>query len=389
LPEATVRVERGPGEEGQVDFGYAGEMIDPATGQRRRSWAFVMTLAWSRHQYVEFVFEQRVETWLRCHRNALNFFGGVPQRLVIDNLKAAIVKATQDDPAMQASYRECALHYGFLIAPCRVATPQHKGKVEQGGVHYVKRNFLGGREPTLISQANRDVLVWCNTTAGLRRHGTTKEPPLQRFEATEQARLQPLPTTPYDLAIWKQLKLGWDCYVEFDDSYYSAPHRLVGQHLWVCGNLQQVRLFDSDYHLLATHERAAQPGTRQTHLDHLPPEKVAGLTLNRETCLASAAQIGPATQQVVQALLDEPPCGDAEHRSWIGCRRRVGCSNSASAMGPRPWKRPVAGRWLMPIRATRTCGRLWPKTYGSEYVFRVQTVGFRMKKSINILHISR
>jgi transposase len=140
LPEATVRVERAPGEEIQVDFGYAGWMIDPETGQKRRTWAFVMTLAWSRHQYVEFVFDQRVETWLRCHRNGFNFFGGVPARVVIDNLKAAIVRAIQDDPAVQASYRECALHYRFLISPCRPGTPQHKGKVEQGGVHYVKRN---------------------------------------------------------------------------------------------------------------------------------------------------------------------------------------------------------------------------------------------------------
>jgi len=306
LPEATVRVERAPGEEGQVDFGYAGWMIDPETGQLRRTWAFVMTLAWSRHQYVEFVFDQTVATWLRCHRNAFNFFGGVPARIVIDNLKAAIVKAIQDDPAVQASYRECALHYGFLIAPCRPGTPQHKGKVEQGGVHYVKRNFLGGREPTPISQANREVLVWCTTTAGLRLHGTTKEQPLKRFEETERARLQPLPETPYDMAIWKQLKLGWDCYVEFEHSYYSAPYRLIGQSLWVCGGVQQVRLFDDNYHLVATQERALEPGTRRSHLDHLPPEKVPGLLLSREGCQQEAATIGPATTQVVEHLLADP-----------------------------------------------------------------------------------
>ena len=141
-PDVTVRVERPPGEEAQVDFGYAGKMIDPETGKLRRTWVFVVTLSWSRHQYVEFVFDQKIETWLRCHRNVLAFFEGVPERMVIDNLKAAITKAVFDDPEVQSSYRECALHYGFRIAPCRVRTPQHKGKVEQGGVHYVKRNFL-------------------------------------------------------------------------------------------------------------------------------------------------------------------------------------------------------------------------------------------------------
>jgi len=192
-PQATVRVEREPGEEAQVDFGYAGKMIDPETSKTRKTWVFVMTLSWSRHQYAEFVFDQKVETWLRLHRNALAWFGGVPQRIVIDNLKAAIVRAVWDDPEVQQSYRECAEHYGFLIAPCRPRTPEHKGKVEKGGVHYVKRNFLGGREPTTITQANRDVLVWCDDTAGLRTHGTTKEQPLARFKQTERDRLQPLP----------------------------------------------------------------------------------------------------------------------------------------------------------------------------------------------------
>ena len=124
--DATVRVERPPGEEAQVDFGYAGRLQDVASGQWRRSWAFVMTLSWSRHQYVEFVFDQQVKTWLCCHRNAFDFFQGVPQRLVIDNLKAAILRACLEEPEVQHSYRHCAEHYGFLIAPCRPRTPEHK-----------------------------------------------------------------------------------------------------------------------------------------------------------------------------------------------------------------------------------------------------------------------
>lgn len=305
-PKATVRVERKPGEEAQVDFGYAGHMIDLVTGELRRTWAFVMTLSWSRHQYVEFVFDQKVETWLRCHRNAFTFFGGVPRRVVVDNLKAAIVRAVWDDPQVQQSYRDCAAHYAFLIAPCRPRTPEHKGKVEQGGVHYVKRNFLGGRQPTTITQANRDVLIWCQTTAGLRVHGTTKEQPLTRFQETEQAHLQPLPETPYDVAVWKKVKLNRDCYVQFDHAYYSAPHRFVEQQLWVCGGIQFVRIYTLDHELLATHDRAQQPGDRKTHLDHLPPELVPGLTRNREGCLASAQEVGPATWQVAKALLDDP-----------------------------------------------------------------------------------
>lgn len=242
-PDVTVRVETRPGKKAQVDFGYAGKMIYPETGELRKAWAFVMTLSWSRHQYVEFVFNQKVETWLRLHRNAFAFFGGVPERVVIDNLKAAIVRACLDDPQVQQSYRECAEHYGFLIAPCLPETPRHKGKVESGGVHYVKRNFLGGREVTPITQANRDVRRWANTTTGYRIHGTTKEKPLERFEL-EQGALRPLPNTPYDMAVWKQVKLHRDCHVIFDQAYYSAPFRLVGQQLWVRGGSREVGRFN-------------------------------------------------------------------------------------------------------------------------------------------------
>lgn len=305
-PDVTVRVERKPGEEAQVDFGYAGRMINSESGKLRKAWTFVMTLSWSRHQYVEFVWDQKVETWLRLHRNAFEFFGGIPERIVPDNLKAAIVRACWDDPQVQYSYRECAQHYGFRIAPCRPKTPQHKGKVEQGGVHYVKRNFLGGRQATTVAQANRDVLVWCNTTAGLRNHGTVKEKPLERFEQVEKTHLKPQPETPYDLIVWKKVKVYRDCYVTFEGSYYSAPFRLVAQKLWLCAGSKQVRLFNQDYELQATHERAQKPGQRQTNLKHLPPEKLPGLLLSREACLEEAYSIGSATLQVAQTLLDDP-----------------------------------------------------------------------------------
>jgi len=305
-PEATVPVETMPGEEAQADFGYAGKMLDPETGVLRKTWAFVMTLSWSRHQYVAFVFDQKVETWLRLHRNAFEFFGGVPGRVVIDNLKAAIIRACWYDPAVQQSYRECAEHYGFLIAPCRPGMPEHKGKVEQGGVHYVKRNFLGGRVPTSLTQANRDVRRWVQTTAGQRIHGTTKEQPLGRFE-TEQGALLPLPSVPYDLAVWKQATLHRDCHLVFDQAYYSAPFRLVGQRLWVRGGSRVVQIYTADYQVVATHTRAERPGQRRTHLDHLPHHKVPGLIVTRAECRRQATEIGLAVQQVVDLLLDHRP----------------------------------------------------------------------------------
>ena len=305
-PDVTVRVERVPGSEAQVDFGYAGYLLDDATGQRRKAWAFVMTLAYSRHQYVEFAHDQALPTWVALHRHAFTFFGGVPQRIVLDNLKAGVARACFDDPQIQATYRECAEHYGFLVAPCAPRTPEHKGKVEQGGVHYVKRNFLGGRAPTTLAQANADVRAWCQTTAGLRRHGTTKDAPLERFAAVERALLLPLPPEPYDLAVWKEATLHRDCHVVFEQAFYSAPCRLVGQRLRVRGGSREVRLYTTDYQLVATHPRAPRPGARQTHPDHLPAAKLPQLLWTRELCRALAAEVGPATAEAVRQLLADP-----------------------------------------------------------------------------------
>jgi transposase len=305
-PEVFVRVESKPGQQAQVDFAYAGKMLDPQTGKLRKAWAFVMTLSFSRHQYVEFVFDQTVATWLLCHRHAFEFFGAVPEEVVLDNLKAAIIQASLDDPLVQQSYRECAEHYGFLIAPCRLKTPQHKGKVEKGGVHYVKRNFLGGRQPTSITQANQDVRKWCNTTAGQRIHGTTKEQPLVRFQEVERARLKSLPEAPYDLAVWAEVIVPRDGHIVFDKAYYSVPlDQEKGTHLRVRGGAQQVVIYDLNHQWVTTHDRASQPGQRLTHPDHIPPEKIQGLLLDRENCRAAANDIGPATAQIVGGLLDD------------------------------------------------------------------------------------
>lgn len=240
--EAVTRVECQPGEEAQVDFGYVGLMRDDA-GNLRKTWSFVMVLSWSRHLYVEFVTDQTIGTWLACHRHALDYFGGVPGRIVIDNLKAGITRAVWDEPQLQMAYRECAEHYGFLVHPCRPRTPEHKGKVERD-VDYVEGNFLGGRGQMNLSEANREVRAWCLGAAGNRIHGTTKERPLERFTRVEQSRLKGLPAEAYDLAIWSRNKLHRDCHLVFEGSYYSAPFRLLGQRLWICAGTRQLRIYN-------------------------------------------------------------------------------------------------------------------------------------------------
>jgi transposase len=301
----VVRVETPPGEEAQIDFGFAGEFLDPASGQKRRAWAFVMTLSFSRHQYVELVFDQTIETWIACHVRAFDWFGAVPHRLVVDNLKAAVVKACFHDPEIQRSYRELAEHYGFTVAPCRPRTPEHKGKVESG-VHFVNRNALAGREFADIHAANEYLKQWVLTTAGLRDHGTTHEAPLKRFADAEQAALKKLPEVRYELAVWKEAKLHPDCHVVFDKAYYSAPHRLIGQKLLLRATRERVEIYWK-HERIATHGRARRPGERVTNMVHYPPWKLAGVMATPVYLKEQAKAIGEQTLALIERMLMDKP----------------------------------------------------------------------------------
>jgi len=304
-PRVYLRVHCAPGEEAQVDFGYAGLLVDPTTGLHRQAYIFVMTLSFSRHQYAELVFDQRMPTWLGLHRRAFESFGGVPARVVLDNLKAAVLQASVYDPVLSEPYRRFAQHCGFVVSPNRPATPEHKGKVESG-IHFIKRSFLAGQEFIDIREANRKLAVWVTERAGARPHGTTHQPPLALFRAHEQQKLLPLPSQPFELVETKIVKLHPDCHVTIDGSYYSAPYRFVGRQLDAYIFERVVQLFCGTA-LVATHLRALSKGEWHTRLEHYPPGKAAFLEKTPERCRQLAANIGPATREVVDTLLAERP----------------------------------------------------------------------------------
>lgn len=274
-PDTTIRLDFAPGEAAQVDFG-AGPMLADAAGVVRRTWAFFMTLCFSRHQYVEFVWDQTVTTWLGCHRRAFEWFCGVLSRVIIDNAKCAIVKACQNDPEVQRSYADCAEGYGFKIDPCPPHDPQKKGIVESG-VKYVKGNFLPLKQFQDVVDLNTQTRRWVMEEAGLRRHGTTGEAPLLRF-ALEQAVLRPLPAVAPDLAVWKQASVHRDCHIQFDRAFYSAPWLLVVKTLWFKASDGMVTIYDA-FRPVAAHGRASRPGQRRTVRDHLPPDARAFLPM--------------------------------------------------------------------------------------------------------------
>ena len=299
-PRVTTVLDFAPGEAAQVDFGKGPEIIDVYTGEVFKTWFFVMTLAWSRHQYAELVRDQSVETWMGCHRRSFEHFNGVPSRVIIDNPKCAITKACYHDPQVQRSYAESAEGYGFLISPCPVADPKKKGRVESG-VKYVKNNFAPLRDFRDLTDANQQLMAWVMAEAGNRCHGTTREAPLKRFVETEQHLLRPLPDTPVECARWAQAKLHGDCHIQFEKSRYSAPWRRVGQTLDVRASESTVRLYHN-HELVAVHPRATGPGQRMTIDAHLPPEYIAYKMRDPQWCLKQSKAIGPHCHALIRKL---------------------------------------------------------------------------------------
>jgi len=155
------RMESLPGEQAQVDFGRGGQIVTPE-GKRRGTWVFRIVLSHSQKGYSEAVYRQTTENFIRSLENAFWHFGGVPKTLVIDNLKAAVVKADWYDPEIHPKLAAFAQHYQTVILPTRAYTHRHKGKIENG-IKYVKNNALKARRFKSLAEENQFLDQWCYT----------------------------------------------------------------------------------------------------------------------------------------------------------------------------------------------------------------------------------
>lgn len=329
-PKVTCILDFAPGSAAQVDFGRGPVITDIFTGEVIKTWIFVMTLCFSRHMYAEIVHNQKVETWLACHRRAFEWFNGVPAKLIIDNTKCAISKACFYDPQVQRSYAELAEGYNFLISPCPPQDPQKKGRVE-AGVKYVKNGFIPLRDFRCVSDGNQQLMQWVMETAGNRIHGTTREKPLKLFAETEKQMLHRLPDVAVQMAVWAELKLHGDCHVRFEKCYYSAPFRLAHRKLWVKATDNAVKIY-FDLELVAAHPRLRKPGSRSTVDEHLPPEAIAYKTQDAQWCLRQAESIGPHCHKLIRHLFSDRVLDNLRAaQGVIGYAKKYGAARLESA----------------------------------------------------------
>lgn len=300
-PRLTVRLEDpAPGSEAQVDFFYVGRWPDPEAERTRKLYAFLMTLSHSRHQFLYPVLAEDLSAWLAGHIEAFAFFGGVPRRVVPDNLTAGILRADRYDPRLNRAYGELARYYGCLIDPARAATPTDKPRVERG-VSYARESFFRGREFGSLAAMRSGARRWAQEIAGKRLHGTTGEAPLAAFVAREQAALLPLPPQPWEPVTWTRARVQADCHLVAAGVAYSVPYAYVGRDLEVRLGRTLVTIYQGTM-LITTHER--QERGRVTRLDHYPTAGQTFLRATPQACLAQATALGPAVQRLVAALLE-------------------------------------------------------------------------------------
>jgi len=299
-----VRVHTLPGEEAQVDFGYVGLTPD-GCGKRRKTWVFDMRLSYSRLDYYEKVYDQRVETFIQCHRNAFNYFKGVPEYVKTDNLKAAILKVHFYEPLYQKLYKNFAQHYGFRPHPCRVRKPNDKGKVESG-IKYVKRNFFLGRTFKDSDDVDRQLRNWMDSTSNQRLHGTTRKIPREVFEHEEKNHLKGLPEEEFNMLSVGVRKVYHDCHIFVNYNYYSVPFEYIGKEVDIEVGKDLLRVHHQGKHI-AVHTLLKGKGGFSTNEAHYPQYKRYSHTEYQEKYQVKMAQIGAYAEQLFFLVVKHQP----------------------------------------------------------------------------------
>jgi transposase len=315
----SMRLSHKGGEKVFVD--YAGQtvpIVDPNTGELHPAQIFIGVLGASNYTYAEAHESQELPNWIGAHVRMFAFFGGVPEIVVPDNLKAGVKHPCRYEPDLNPTYQDLAQHYGTAVIPTRVRKPKDKAKVEVG-VQVVERWILARlRHHTFFSladlnQAIRELLNELNTRQ-MEHLGRSRR---ELFERLDQAALKPLPELPYEFAIWKKARVNIDYHIEFEKHYYSVSHTLIHKEVYVRATQSTIEIFFHNRRV-ASHRRTHAPGRHTTLSEHMPPAHQKYLEWSPDRFTRWAGSIGPNTVQLVQALLDSRQHPQQAYRSCLG-----------------------------------------------------------------------
>jgi hypothetical protein len=255
-----------PGQQGQVDWGSFGTLVQEGVVYRLNGFAFV--LGYSRMMYVEFTTSQVIEALLRCHLHAFDYLGGYPREILYDHIKTVILT---DDPAGQGrrwnpTFLDFAGYYGFVPRLCRPYRARTKGKVERM-IGYVKDNFFEGRSFDGLEDLNHQALHWCDSVANVRVHATTQEIPLERLKREHLLSHTTRPV--YDTSEVVARKVTRDCYLSFKGNFYSVPWTYGGRAVTVRATEEGILEIWVDGHRVGSHRLCTKKGQVITDPEHL------------------------------------------------------------------------------------------------------------------------
>ncbi len=310
---------------GEVMFvDYAGQTVpvhDRETGRVWQAEIFVAVLGASNYSYAEATADQGLEAWVGSHVRALEFFGGVPGKVVPDNLKSGVNKACRYEPELNRTYADMAGHYGTAVIPARVRKPQDKAKVE-AGVQLVERWILAALRNRKffslaeLNQAIRELLVRLNERRFQKLEGSRKSV----YEELERPALKALPGKRYELAWWKKATVNIDYHIELERHYYSVPYRLVRQEVLVRYTSNTVEILHGGQRV-ASHARDDRRGRHTTIREHMPRNHQEYLSWTPSRIIETARRIGPETAAMVENVMGSRQHPEQGYRACLGIIR--------------------------------------------------------------------
>ncbi len=317
----VMRQSHAGGEKLFVD--YAGDtvpvVVNRRTGEIRDAHLFVAVLGGSSLSFACATWTEQFADWAEAHNAAFAFFGGVPQLLVPDNAKVAVIKACHFDPMLNRSYTDMARHYGTAVLPARPRRPKDKAKVE-ACVRIVERWVLGRLRNRIfyslaeLNAAIAECLADLNERRVLRQFGRTRR---QLFEEVDAPNLKPLPPEPWVHAQWKRGRVGLDYPIALEQHHYSVPHRYARREVEVRYTARSVEIFLGGERI-AVHMRGSGNGRHTTVPEHMPSSHRRYLDWTPAKIQEEAGRIGPMLSMLMERIIEDRPHPEQGYRSCLG-----------------------------------------------------------------------
>jgi transposase len=320
--DLVMRQHHRAGEKLFVDYaGQSVPIVNRHSGEICQAQIFIATLGASNFTYAEASASQSLPDWCASHIRALEFFGAAPALFVPDNLKGAVTRACRYEPLLNETYEAMAEHYGVAVIPARVRRARDKAKVENA-VLLVSRWILARLRNQIffsLDELNREIRRLLDR---LNDKPFQKLPGSRRslFESLDRPAMKPLPAERYNYVEWKRVRVNIDYHVELDRHYYSVPHALVGKQLDMRIGANTVELFHQ-HQRVASHRRAHRPGHHTTVAQHMPASHREYARWTPQRLLSWAKTVGPATAQLVDAILSSRRHPQQGFRSCLGILR--------------------------------------------------------------------